>query len=289
MPAQNHVENPAEYIVERASWAAADLRRSLRSRPRTRTAVAPNIRRITTADLGASLREGMRDLGVARSDVVFLALFYPLAGLVLAAIAANANLLPLVVPLITGFALLGPIAALGLYQVSRRLDEGGPVSWSTPFEVLRSPALGSIAGLGAILAIVFFAWLATAWGIYSATLGPEPPTSLGSFVADVFGTSQGWAMIVIGTLVGALFAILAFAISAVSFPLMLDRDVGMAAAVKTSVRAVASNPGPMLLWGLILGGGLFLGSLPALVGLIFVMPLFGHASWRLYRRIVGPT
>ncbi len=291
MPARNHVENPAEYLAVRFSWAVDDIRRGLRTRPRprARSEVQPQVLRIGVQDLRAALREGMRDLGVVRSDVVFLAIFYPLAGLVLGWLATSMNLLPLIVPLITGFALLGPIAALGLYETSRRLEEGEPVSWRTPFKVLQSPALGSIAGLGAILALIFFAWLAAAWAIYAATLGPDTPAGLGSFLGEVFGTAAGWTMVVGGTLAGALFAAVAYAISAVSFPLLLDRDVGVATAVRTSVRAIAANPGTMAVWGLILAGGLFLGSLPALAGLIFVMPLFGHASWKLYRRVVAPA
>lgn len=288
MPARNHVENPTEYLMQRFSWTMADIDRAMR-RPRARTgAVAvPEVRRIGMAEVGAALREGLSDLGRARSDVVFLAIVYPLAGLVLAALAFSLDLAPLVLPLVAGFALLGPVAAVGLYQVSRRLEEGRAVSWSTPFEVLRSPAMGSIAGFGAVLAVIFLTWLAVAWAIYAATLGPEPPASLGAFVREVFGTAAGWTMAITGILVGAVFAALVFCIGVVSTPLMLDRDVGLATAMRTSLKVVRANPGPMAAWGAIIAGGLVLGALPALAGLIFVMPLFGHASWRMYRKLVA--
>jgi uncharacterized membrane protein len=287
MPAPNHVENPLEYIFERFSWAASDIGRAVAAPPRLHTAAPPQVRRITVEDLWASLREGLRDLGVARSDVVFIALIYPIAGLVLGRLAFNLNMLPLVLPLLSGFALLGPLAAVGLYEISRRLEAGQQVSWSTPFEVRHSPGLSSILGLGAILGIVFLAWLGVAWGIYAATLGPQPPVSLSGFLSDVFTTGPGWAMIVIGMGVGFLFAAFTFAISAISFPLMLDRDVGVGEAMRTSVRAVRANPGPMAVWGFVIAGALMLGSIPALAGLIFVMPLLGHASWHLYRRLVA--
>lgn len=287
MPAHNHVENPLEYVFERFSWAVSDIGRAVSAPPRVHAGVAPQVRRITVDDLWASLREGLHDLGVARSDVIFIALIYPIAGLVLGRLMFNLNMLPLVLPLLSGFALLGPLAAVGLYEISRRLEAGEPVSWSTPFEVRRSPALSSILGMGAILGLIFLTWLAVAWGVYAVTLGPQPPTSLSSFLHDVFGTGAGWAMIVIGMGVGFLFAAFTFAISAISFPLMLDRDVGVAEAIRTSIRAVRANPGPMAIWGLIIAGALMLGSIPALAGLIFVMPLFGHASWRLYRRLVA--
>jgi uncharacterized membrane protein len=288
MPAKNHVENPFEYVLERLSWAATDIRRAATAPPRSHEADRPAaVRRIGVADLGAALREGFHDLGVARSDVVFIALVYPIAGLVLGWLFSSMSLLPLILPLVTGFALLGPLAAVGLYEVSRRLEAGAPVSWSTPFEVARSPAFSSIIGLGAILALIFFAWMAAAWAIYAVTLGPQPPASLASFLNEVFRTPAGWTMIVVGSGVGFLFAAFAFAISAVSFPAMLDRGLGISAAVRTSLRAIAENPRPMAIWGAIIAGSLFLGSIPALAGLILVMPLLGHASWRLYRRLVA--
>lgn len=286
MPAQNHVENPFEYVIERFSWAARDLGRAVAAPPRHHAAAPPQLRRIGASDLGEALREGMRDLGMARTDVVFIALFYPLAGLVLARLASTMNFLPLILPLVTGFALLGPLAAVGLYEVSRRLEAGEEVSWRTPFAVLRSPALSSMLGLGAVLGLIFLAWIATAWGVYAVTLGPEAPASLSSFLGEVFRTGAGWTMIVVGTGVGFVFAAVTFAISAISFPLLLDRDVGVATAMATSWRAVRQNPVTMATWGMIIAGALFLGSIPALAGLIFVMPLLGHASWKLYRRLV---
>jgi uncharacterized membrane protein len=286
MPAQNHVENPFEYVIERFSWAMNDVRRAATAPPREHAGSPPRIRRIAVADLWAALREGFADLGEARSDVVFLALFYPLAGLVLGGLFLNLDLLPLLLPLLSGFAILGPVAAVGLYEISRRLEAGEPVNWLTPFRVLRSPALSSILGLGAILGLIFLVWLTVAGGIYAATLGPAPPRSAGGFLHDVFMTPSGWAMIVIGMGVGFLFAALTFAIGVISFPMLLDRDVGMGEAMRASLRAVAENPVPMAIWGAVIAGAMMLGSIPALAGLIFVMPLLGHASWHLYRRMV---
>ena len=118
------------------------------------------------------------------------------------------------------------------------------------------------------------------------TLGPEPPVSIAAFARDVFTTSAGWTMILVGVGVGFLFALLVLAISVVSFPLLLDRDVGFDAAVWTSIRAVAANPGSMAIWGLIVAGGLVIGSIPVFLGLVIVMPVLGHATWHLYRKVV---
>lgn len=289
MAVGNHVENPFEYVLEKLSWIAEDVRSALLAPARRHVAKTPPVvRRIAAADLWAALRQGARDLGAVRDDVLFIALIYPVAGLVLARLAFSYNMLPLVFPLASGFALIGPLAAIGLYEISRRREAGEPVSWAAGLSVLRAPAIGSILGLGAILLMLFFAWLAAAWGIYAATLGPAPPVSIGAFIRDVFETPAGWAMMVIGIGVGFLFAALALAISVVSFPLLLDRDVGIGSAVGASLRAVAANPWTMGLWGAIVAGGLVLGSLPGLVGLIFVMPVLGHATWHLYRKAIAP-
>jgi uncharacterized membrane protein len=141
--------------------------------------------------------------------------------------------------------------------------------------------------LGLVLLAIFLLWLLAANVIYQITLGPEPPISIVAFARDLFTTNAGWTMILVGVGVGFLFALLVLAISVVSFPLLLDRDVGLDRAVWTSIRAVAANPGPMAVWGLIVAAGLAIGSIPAFLGLIIVVPVLGHATWHLYRKVVA--
>jgi uncharacterized membrane protein len=287
MASENHIENPFEFVLEKLSGAASDASRvSLPDRTRHAAQAKPVIRRIEAADLWDALRKGADDLGATRDDILFIGLIYPLAGLVLARLAFSLDLLPLLFPLASGFALIGPVAAIGLYELSRRREQGQSVRWGDAFGVLRSPGLVSIVGLGAVLLVLFLVWLGVAYEIYLATLGATPPQTIGAFERSVFQTAGGWSLIAAGMGVGFLFAVAAFAISVVSFPLLLDRDVGMWQAVGASLRAIRANPGPMALWGLIVAGALVLGSAPALVGLIFVVPLLGHASWHLYRKLV---
>jgi uncharacterized membrane protein len=250
------------------------------------TLAPPEIRRITIADLRDVLRRGLDDFAAYRTDVIFLCLIYPLAGLALAQMAFGYGMLPLLFPLASGFALIGPVAAVGLYEMSHRHEQGEVVAWSDAFGVVKKPAFGAIVTLGLMLVAIFCLWLAVANVIYSVTLGPEPPTSIGSFVRDVFGTAAGWTMIVVGCGLGFLFALLVLTVSVVSFPMLVDRDVGVHTAVETSVRAVLANPVPMAAWGLIVAISLVVGSLPLFLGLIFVVPILGHATWHLYRRVV---
>ena len=280
-----HIRNPVEWGVDQIRGAGTAMGRAGR---RTHDARVPAVRRITAVDLGQALARGIDDFAAFRSDVAFLAVIYPLVGLVLARLVFGYDLLPLLFPLASGFALIGPVAAVGLYEMSRRREAGAEISWADAMEVRNAPSVGSIVLFGLLLMAIFLVWLNIAIAIYDATLGPEPPASVEAFARDLFTTEAGWTLITVGIGVGFLFAVLVLAISVVSVPLLLDRDIGLAAAIGASLAAVAANPGPMAAWGFIVAAGLFLGSLPLFLGLIVVMPVLGHATWHLYRRVVLP-
>jgi uncharacterized membrane protein len=286
MAIRDYIRNPLEWGVDQLRTASLAVERAGESLHRSAGTPLPEVRRIELADLRDALARGLGDFGAYRTDVMFLCVMYPLAGLVLAWLAFDHDLLPLLFPLASGFALIGPVAAVGLYEISRRREQGVDITWADAFGVVRAPAFGAILVLGLVLLAIFLLWLAAAYAIYLVTLGPEPPAGIGSFARDVLTTGAGWALIVVGVAVGFLFALLVLTISVISFPLLLDRDVGLYAAVATSVRAVAANPGPMAAWGLIVAGGLVLGSIPVLLGLVIVMPVLGHATWHLYRKVV---
>ena len=248
----------------------------------------PVIRKIGLADLKDALARGIDDFLAMPSHAVFLCLIYPIVGFVLARLVLGYNVLPMLFPLAAGFALVGPFAAIGLYEMSRRRELGMDVSWRHALDVFRSPSIGPILVLGLFLVAIFLTWLAVAQAIYVANFGYTPAASMPDFIQQVFGTPAGWALIIVGNGVGFLFAALVLTLSVVSFPLLLDRDVGAATAVLTSVRAVLANPVMIAIWGLIVAALLALGSIPAFFGLAVVMPVLGHATWHLYRKVVEP-
>jgi uncharacterized membrane protein len=290
MAIENHIRNPVEWSGDQLVDGIRALGRAGRAlHAPSRGGALPTVGRIGLADIRDALARGYDDLGTYRTDAMFLAAIYPIAGLVLAWVTLNHGMLPLVFPLAAGFALIGPLAALGLYQLSRQRERTlGGLPPETRGAAAPGPAVGSIVALGLVMLAIFALWLAVAYGIYMLTLGPEAPVSASAFVHDVFMTGAGWAMIVIGIGVGFLFAALVLTIGVVSFPLMLDRDIGPLDAVRTSVRSVVANPVPMAAWGAIVAIALVVGSIPALIGLVIVMPVLGHATWHLYRKVVMP-
>lgn len=250
----------------------------------TAASVRPEVQRIGISDLGIALRRGWADFMAIPTQLVFLCMLYPLIGLVAATLAAGRDVMHLFYPMAAGFALVGPVAALGLYEISRRLEQGQHASWINAFDVLRSPALGSIFALGVLLLAIFMTWLWCADAIFAATVGQLPPGT-GLWQA-LFSTPEGWRLIWLGNAVGFVFAAIVLVLTVVSFPMLLDRGGGVANAVSTSVRAVMANPVPMAVWGLIVAALLLLGTIPLFVGLAVVLPVLGHATWHLYRLVV---
>jgi uncharacterized membrane protein len=252
----------------------------------TANTARPEVRTITAGDLGDALRKGLADFNAAPTHVLFLGLMYPVLGFVLARAVFQYNVLPLLFPLVAGFAIMGPFAAIGLYEISRLREQGRPVSWRNALEVVHAPGFKSILLLGGVLLALFSIWLGAAHLLYGAIFGDAGPKSLSAFAQDIFGTKLGTELLIVGHLVGAAFAAAAFAISVVSFPLLLDRRVDVATAIGTSVRAVAANPRVMAEWAVIVAGLLMMGSVPMLMGLAVAVPVLGHATWHLYRRVV---
>ena len=248
--------------------------------------IRPNIRRIGTADLKDALVKGFADFNAMPTHLIFLGLIYPILTLVCARAYAGLDVLPLVFPLLAGYTLIGPLVATGMYELSRRREQGLYTSRANAFEVFRSPSILATGVLGVVLMVIYFGWLLAAWAIYVLNFGDVAPDSVTEFARQVFTTPAGWALIIEGSGAGFLFAVAVLTLSVVSFPLLLDRDVGVMMAIKTSIRAVVANPVAIAIWGVVVAVALILGSLPFFVGLAVVMPVLGHATWHLYRKIV---
>ncbi len=250
---------------------------------------APAVHKISVSDLSDVLARGWDDFKAVPSHAIMLCLIYPVLGLAIARLVLGYSVLPLLFPLAAGFALLGPFAAIGLYELSRRRERGEEVSASQALGVLRSPSFGAMLGLGTVLLMLFVVWVATAQAIYVATFGYAPAAGIPDFLSRILTTGQGWMLIIVGCGVGFLFALAALCISVVSFPMMLDRHASATDSVLTSLRVVAANPVAMAAWGLIVAALLIVGSIPAFLGLAVVVPVLGHATWHLYRKVVEPN
>lgn len=243
------------------------------------------VRTIGAADLNWALREGFGDFLARRGDLIFVGLIYPLIGFAAAAFSLGSALIPLFFPIVAGIGLLGPVAAIGFYELARRREAGIEAGWSHFFDVIRRPSIESILGVTAILLLIFFAWLAAAWILYAAFMG-APPSSVFDFLRRLFTTPEGWGLILVGNLVGLGFAAAVLTLSVVSLPMLVDCNTYARTALSTSIRAVAANKGVMTRWGVIVALLLVAGSIPAFVGLAFVMPWLGYATWHLYTRLV---
>jgi uncharacterized membrane protein len=246
------------------------------------------VRKISLSDLGNALRLGWEDFKAIPTHAVVLCVIYPVLGLVLFRLVLGYSVLPLLFPLAAGFALIGPFAALGLYELSRRRERGEEAAAWNAMHVLRAPSFGAMLELGVLLLVLFGVWIATADAVYVATFGHAPAASIPDFAQRVLTTPEGWSLIIIGCGAGFLFALIALCVSVVSFPLMLDRHATAIDAIRTSIRAVTMNPIEMAVWGLVVAVLLAVGSLPFFVGLAVVLPVLGHATWHLYRKVVEP-
>ncbi len=247
----------------------------------------PAVYSIGLADLRDAVAKGIEDFNAVPSHAVFLGIIYAILGFILFRLSFGYDVLPLVYPMLAGFALLGPFAAVALYELSRRRERGLDASVWHLLDVFRSPSIGAITRLGFVLLAIFVAWLIAAQTMYAQIIGGAVPTSLGEFARQILTTPAGHQLIIVGNAVGLFFAVLVLVISVVSFPMLVDRNVGVGTAVRTSVRAVIASPLTMAVWGAFVVAALVVGSLPFFFGLAVVFPVLGHATWHLYRKTVS--
>jgi len=252
----------------------------------------PAIRNITTHDLFDALSKGIEDAKAKPSFVPFVIVIYPLVSVLAIMVVFNYDYLPLLFPVVSGAVLVGPFMTIALCEISRRRERGIDFSMMGGYNFFGSPSIKDILLLGLLMIGLFFFWLATAMTLYGMTVGdewravPNAPDSVIEFVRALFSTAEGWTLIILGNLIGLVFAVTALCIGTVSFPMLLDREVGIGTAVQTSIAVVKANPFNMAVWGLIVVVLLIAGAIPFLAGLAVVMPVLGHATWHLYRKAV---
>lgn len=256
-----------------------------RGRP-ARLAEIP-VRKISDEDLRYALRRGLDDFFTFRGDIVFAGLVYTFIGLAAVVMTTSRPLMPFFLPVVAGVGLLGPLAAVGFYELARRREAGEKdIHWFNFLDVRKRPSVDEMGFVAGLLLAIFFAWLIAAGALYALLFGWSAPQSIPDFLAMVFGTPRGWALIVLGALIGAIFGWIVLALSIVSMPMLVDRDVDASQAVSASWRAANANRGEMIRWGLLVFALLVLGSLPLFVGLAFVLPWLGYATWHLYTRLI---
>ena len=246
----------------------------------------PGIRTIGTSDLDWALREGWKDFREKRGDLLFAGLIYPVVCVVAIVVTFNAPLLPLFFPLLAGLSIAGPAVAAGFYELARRREEGRDENWWHFLDPLKGRSRMPLAVLTFALGVVFVLWLAAAYAIYALTFGVETSLTITSFTTRIFTTTDGWAMIALGNLVGLGFAVVALVIGVVSFPMVVDQPVDAGYALRTSIAASRANQRAVFGWGIRVAGLLFLGTLAAGIGLAIVLPVLGYATWHLYTRLI---
>lgn len=246
----------------------------------------PEILQVDLSDLKAALMAGWRDFLAAPAYGLFFSCLFVLGGwLIYWSVTARGQIW-WTLPAAAGFPILAPFLACGLYEVSRRLEAGIALNRFEVFGVVLRQKDRQIPSMAVVIVVFFLFWNFLAHMIFALFLGKATLTNISSSL-QVFLTPEGLMMLAVGTVVGAFFAVLLFALTVVSLPMLLDREVDFVTAMLTSVGVVTESPLVMLVWGMLIGAGLFLAMLPGFLGLFIVLPVFGHASWHLFRRAIS--
>ena len=246
----------------------------------------PQVRKIGFSDLREVLGLGWRDFMRAPKFGMFFGGIYALGGLLIFYVFMKLKLGMLVFPMVFGFALIGPFIASGLYEVSRRLEKGTPLVWSEVLGVCWNQHRRELGWMAFVMLFIFWIWMYQSRTLVAVFFGTKGFATLPGFLEAVFTTSTGATFLLVGTLVGATISMILFTLTVISCPILLERDVDFVTAMITSVRAVTTSPIVMLSWGAFVVLAVIISAIPAFLGLLIVLPVLGHATWHLYKRVV---
>jgi len=245
------------------------------------------INTITASEVLFSLRDGLRDFQKAPLYGLFFGLAYAAFGWLLIYLMIGLDFGSYVYPMVTGFALVAPFAAAGLYEISRRLESGEPLSWGAILGCIFGKGGKAVGTMAIVTTFSYIIWMDIAAALYVMFFSMKPPR-FDALLEAILTTPKGFVFFVVGNSIGAVLAVIVFSIMVISLPMVFDRDVDFVTAMITSVKSVLANPRPMLLWCVIIGVFTALSLASVFVGLLVTLPILGHATWHLYRRVVAP-
>ena len=248
----------------------------------------PEVRAITVDDISAALTDGLRDFKAAPTFGLLVGLVYALGGNLLFWVAASFDLVFLAYPLAAGFALIAPFAAVGIYEVSRRIEKGESLSLVELVGAVPAHARRELSYMALVTLFGMIVWIYAAGFTYALFFGIRPLPA-DDIVSMIVSTPRGVFFLVTGNLLGAVLATSIFSVSVVAYPMLLDRDVDFVTAMIASIRAVLANPLVMVGWGIFIATMLLIALIPMFLGLVVILPWLGHATWHLYRRAVVPA
>jgi uncharacterized membrane protein len=249
----------------------------------------PEVNTVTSSDIAASLKAGFADFLARPFMSGFFGLFYAVFGILLVWSLVWLGKIWMIIPAIVGFPLIAPFAAAGLYEMSRRLQKGESFGWSEILGVMANQRKREMGWMAFVTLFIFWVWVYQVRLWLAIILQNASFSDLDGFLNTVFFTPQGWAFLAVGTCVGAFLSAVLFSVTVIAMPMLLDRETNFVSAMLTSIRAVAENPVVMLTWAAIISVTMLLSMVPAFLGLIFTLPILGHATWHLYQRAVPPA
>lgn len=244
------------------------------------------VRKIGLSDLRHALKDGYSDYRAKPSSIPLVILFYSLFALVFTLFAFGEELRYLAFPIVAGFTLIGPLVAVVFFEMSRRRERGQSLRWRATFRFIHTSSFAPLLALSVIMMLLYVAWLYMAELLFFGLFGDVTLATMSEFVNELFSTRHGGALIFYGNFVGFLFAFAAMAMSVVAFPLALDKPVTSITAITVSIKAFTTNFYVLAVWGIIVVALLALGAALFLIGLAITLPVLGHATWHLYRRLI---